>query len=100
MKEIAILGPTRRALDRKPNGPAASVDAPTFFARLRPVTATNVIRQLKRLPARERRKVFAYVDAELERREEKADRKAVAEARRDPRPPVAWEEAKKKLGLA
>jgi len=80
--------------------PCGSVDAPTFFARLRPVTATNVIRQLKRLPARERRKVFAYVDAELERREEKADRKAVAEARRDPRPPVAWEEAKKKLGLA
>jgi hypothetical protein len=40
------------------------------------------------------------VDAELERREEKADLKAVAESRRDPRPPVAWEDAKKRLGLA
>jgi hypothetical protein len=64
------------------------------------VTATHVIRQLKSLPLKERRKVFAYVDAEIERQEEEADRKAVAEVRRDPRPPVAWEEAKKQLGLA
>ena len=64
------------------------------------MTATRVIRQLRGLPLRERRKVFAYVDAEIERREMKADRKAVAEARRDPRPPVAWEDAKKRLGLA
>ena len=64
------------------------------------MTATRVIRQLKGLPLRERRKVFAYVDAEIERREMKADRKAVAEARRDPRSPVAWEDAKKRLGLA
>jgi hypothetical protein len=62
------------------------------------MTATRVIRQLKGLPLRERRKVFAYVDAEIERREERADRKA--EARRDPRSPVAWEDAKKRLGLA
>jgi len=64
------------------------------------MTATHVIRQLKSLPLKERRKVFAYVDAEIEHQEEEADRKAVAEARRDPRPPVAWEEAKKRLGLA
>jgi hypothetical protein len=60
----------------------------------------HVIRQLKSLPLKERRKVFAYVDAEIERQEEEADRKVVAEVRRDPRPPVAWEEAKKQLGLA
>lgn len=64
------------------------------------MTAMQVIHQLKSLPARERRKVFAYVDTEIERREETADRKAVAEARRDPRPPVAWTEARKRLGLA
>ena len=64
------------------------------------MTATHVIRQLESLPTRERRKVFAYVDAELERREQEADRKAIAEARRDPRPPVPWPEVKKRLGLA
>jgi hypothetical protein len=64
------------------------------------MTAMHVIRQMKSLPLKERRKVFAYVDAEIERQEEETDRKAVAEVRRDPRPPVAWEEAKKQLGLA
>lgn len=64
------------------------------------MTATHVIRQLKGLPLRERRQVFAYVDAEIGRREVKTDRKAVAEARYDPRSPVAWEDAKKRLGLA
>ena len=64
------------------------------------MTATQFIRQLESLPTRERRKVFAYVDAEMERREQEADRKAIAEARRDRRPAVAWPEAKKRLGLA
>lgn len=71
-----------------------------FSANITTVTATHVIRQLKSLPLKERRKVFAYVDAEIERREEKADRKALAEARRDPRSPVPWDEAKRRLGLA
>jgi hypothetical protein len=70
------------------------------LTKIAAITATHVIRQLKSLPPRERRKVFAYVDAEIERQEEEADRKAVAEARRDPRPPVAWDDAKKQLGLA
>ncbi|HVU33555.1 MAG TPA: hypothetical protein VHE61_08985 [Opitutaceae bacterium] len=64
------------------------------------MTATQVIRQLKKLPARERRKVFAYVDGTIERREEIADRKAVAEARKDSRPTVPWSEVKKRIGLA
>jgi hypothetical protein len=64
------------------------------------MTATQVIRQLERLPSRERRKVFAYVDAELERREDAADRAALAEARRDPRPAVRWEQVKARHGLA
>lgn len=79
--------------------PSASVDGTPFLVKIARMTATHVIRQLERLPARERRKVFAYVDAELERREEVADRKAVAEARRDPRPTVDWGKAKKRLGL-
>ena len=80
--------------------PSASVDGPGFVTKLPVMTATHIIRQLKSLPARERRKVFAYVDTEIERQEEEADRKAVAEARRDQRPPVAWRDAKKRLGLA
>ncbi len=64
------------------------------------MTANQMIRQLETLPARERSKVFAYVDAEIERREEAADRAAVAEARRDPHPTVPWPEAKKRFKLA
>lgn len=64
------------------------------------MTALSVIRQLEKLPARERRKVFAYVDTARARGEDAADRKALAEVRRDPRPPVAWKDAKVRLGLA
>ena len=63
------------------------------------MTATQVIHQLEKLPARERRKVFAYVGTAIQRREDAADRRAVAAARRDKRPPVAWTEVKKRLGL-
>ena len=68
-----------------------------MFSRM---TATQLIHQLETLPPKEQRKVFAYVDAEIERREEAADRAAVAESRRDPRPSVPWTQARKKLGLA
>ena len=63
------------------------------------VTATQVTRQLERLPARERRKVLAYVDSALERREEIEDRKAIEAVRRDPRPPVPWNEVKARTRL-
>ncbi len=63
------------------------------------MTATTVIRQLEKLPARERRKVFAYVDTARARREDAADRKALAEVRRDLRSTVAWKDAKVRLGL-
>lgn len=78
----------------------ADIAEPVFSAKICCVTATHVVRQLKSLPLKERRKAFAYVDAEIGRREERADRKAVAEARRDPRPPVPWDKAKKRLGMA
>ena len=51
------------------------------------------------MPARERRKAFRYVVTETERREDELDRAALAEARRDPRPPVRWEDAKARLGV-
>jgi len=63
------------------------------------VTATEVIRQLAKLPIRERRKVYAYVDREIEQAEEVRDRKAIAEARKDPRPSVPWSEVKARIGL-
>ncbi len=63
------------------------------------MTATQVIRQLEQLPTNERSKVFAYVDAELERREDEVDRQAFSDAKLDPRPTVAWEEVKTKHGL-
>ncbi len=58
------------------------------------MTAAQVIRRLEKLPPRERRKVFAYVDTEIERREEAADRKAIAEVRKDSRPSVPWNGSK------
>ena len=64
------------------------------------MTATTVIRQLEKLPARERRKVFAYVENARALREDAADRKALAEARRDSRPLVAWKDVKARLGLS
>ena len=63
------------------------------------MTAIQVIRQLEQLPSDERSRVFAYVDAEIERREDEVDRQALAEAKDDPRPAVAWEDVKTKHGL-
>ena len=54
---------------------------------------------MENLPARERRKVLAYVDVALRRREDAADRKAVKEARSDSRPAVPWKAVKARLGL-
>ena len=64
------------------------------------MTATSVIRQLEKLPARERRKVFAYVGDAVAQREDTEDRKAIAAVRRDPRPPMAWRDTKVRLGLS
>jgi hypothetical protein len=63
------------------------------------MTATKVIQQIKAMPARERRKVIRFVASETERQEDESDRAALAEARRDPRPSIRWEDAKKRLGL-
>lgn len=64
------------------------------------MTAIQVIRQLEKLSARERRKVFAYVGSTFGRREEIEDRKAVKEVRRDLRQAVPWKEVKRRIGLS
>jgi len=84
---------TRRG--RSPEQVGSKAPPPILF----PVTALQVIRQLEKLPPRERRKVFAHVDRELEKKEELADRKAVAEVRSDTHPAVPWEDVKVRLGL-
>lgn len=63
------------------------------------MTAIHVIRQLDKLPPRERRKVFAYVEAAIERREDEIDRQELAQAKCDPRPAVGWTKVKAKHGL-
>lgn len=63
------------------------------------MTAAQVIRQFEQLPSNERSKVFAYIDAELERREAEADQQAHFDAEADPRPDVAWDDVKMKHGL-
>jgi hypothetical protein len=45
------------------------------------MTAQAVISSIKKLPSRERRKVLAWADHELTVREDKLDRKAIAEAK-------------------
>ena len=65
-----------------------------------PMTATQFIRELKQLPAKERSKVFAYVGTSISRREDAADRRAVTAAKRDKRPSVSLDQVKRELGLA
>ncbi|MGA2052991.1 MAG: hypothetical protein ABSH19_06750 [Opitutales bacterium] len=66
------------------------------------MTAQAIISRIQKLPSRERRKVYAWVDRELAARENELDRKAVAEARAEmaagvkPRP---FEEVCREMGL-
>jgi hypothetical protein len=64
------------------------------------MTATKFIRELQQLPAKERRKVFAYVGASIAKRQDASDRRAVAAARRDQRPAIPLSDLKRELGLA
>jgi hypothetical protein len=66
------------------------------------MTARAVISYIQKLPSRERRKVFVWVDKELAAREEKLDRMAAEEAKAEiaagakPRP---FEEVCREMGL-
>ncbi len=66
------------------------------------MTARAVIDRIQKLPSRERRKVFAWVDKELAAREDALDRKAVAEAKAEiatGAKPRAFEEVCREMGL-
>ncbi|MBC7366373.1 MAG: hypothetical protein H7343_06095 [Undibacterium sp.] len=64
------------------------------------MTATKFIRELQQLPAKERRKVFAYVGASIAKREDASDRRAVTASRRDRAPAIPLSDLKRQLGLA
>ncbi len=64
------------------------------------MTAIKFIRDLQRLPAKERRQVFAYVCATIAKREDASDRRAVTAHRHDQRPAVRVSDLKRELGLA
>ena len=49
--------------------------------QIRRMTAQAIISSIQKLPSRERRKVYAWVDKKLAASEDELDRKAVAEAR-------------------
>jgi hypothetical protein len=66
------------------------------------MSAQAVISRIQKLPSRERRKVFAWVDRELAMREDELDQKAVVEAKAGiaaGAKPRAFEEVCREMGL-
>ncbi len=66
------------------------------------MTATVLIERIKKLPSRERRKVFAWMDHELTQREDEVDRvaaQAVAVKIAVGEPTTPWAQVKKEIGL-
>jgi hypothetical protein len=66
------------------------------------MTATVLIERIKKLPSRERRKVFAWMDHELTQREDELDRaaaQAVAAKIAAGEPTTPWAQVKKEIGL-
>jgi hypothetical protein len=66
------------------------------------MTASVLIEQFKKLPSRERRKVFAWMDQELAQREDEQARKAakaVLAKIEAGEPTTPWPQVKKEIGL-
>ncbi len=66
------------------------------------MTAQTVISRIEKLPSKERRKVFAWVDRKLAAREDELDRKAAdaVKARIAAGEPTnSWGQVKKEIGL-
>ncbi len=66
------------------------------------MTAQTIISRIEKLPTRERRKVFAWVDRKLTQREDAADLKAAREikARIDAgESTVGWAQVKREISL-
>jgi hypothetical protein len=66
------------------------------------MTATVLIERIKKLPTRERRKVFAWMDQELAQREDELDlaaARATAAKIAAGEPTTPWPQVKKEIGL-
>ena len=66
------------------------------------MSAQAVISRIQKLPSRERRKVFAWVDRELAAREDELDRNAALEVKAKiaaGEPTMPWAQVKKEMGL-
>ena len=73
-----------------------------IILHLSTMTATVLIERIKKLPSRERRKVFAWMDRELAEREDELDceaARAVAAKIAAGEPTTPWAQVKKELGL-
>jgi len=64
------------------------------------MSATEIISEIKKLPARQREKVFRFVDEELRRAEDLVDNAAAEKSLNEPGQNIPWEIARKNLGWA
>ena len=64
------------------------------------MSATEIISEIKKLPARQREKVFRFVDEELRRAEDLVDNAVAEKSLNEPGQNIPWEIARKNLGWA
>ena len=64
------------------------------------MSATEIISEIKKLPQKEQKKVFRFVDENLRRAEDLADNAAASRALAEPGANIPWSVARKKLGWA
>jgi len=64
------------------------------------MSATEIISEIKKLPQKQQKKVFRFVDENLRRAEDLADNTAAARALAEPGENIPWREARNKLGWA
>jgi hypothetical protein len=62
------------------------------------MSASEVIREIKRLPAVQQRKVYQFVDEQLRREEDRRDNTAANRALKEAGENIPWTEARKRLG--
>jgi len=64
------------------------------------MSAVEIISEIKKLPQAQRRKVFRFVDAQLQKEEDRRDNAAADRALAEPGPNIPWAEARKRMGWA
>ena len=64
------------------------------------MSATEIISEIKKLPARQREKVFRFVDEELRRAEDLVDNAVAEKSLNEPGQNIPWVIARKNLGWA